>query len=74
MGGCWSPTRSSAIFVITEDGVLDYWDLIYQQRQPILSTKVSTEPLHVLSVHHEGTLVAVGGHRGNTTLVQVGQD
>ena len=42
------------------DGCLDAWDILYQQRAPLLSMKVSDEPLHTLKVHEAGCLVATG--------------
>ena len=38
--GCWSPTRPSVFFTARQDGVLDAWDILYQQKAPILSIKV----------------------------------
>ena len=38
--GCWSPTRPSVFFTARQDGVLDAWDILYQQKSPILSVKV----------------------------------
>ena len=33
-----------------EDGYMDAWDILYQQRAPILSFKVSDAPLNVVKV------------------------
>ena len=49
--GCWSPTRPSVFFTTRMDGCLDAWDILYQQRAPLLSIKVSDDPLHTLKVH-----------------------
>ena len=38
--GCWSPTRPSVFFTTRRDGRLDCWDILYQQRAPLLSVKV----------------------------------
>jgi dynein intermediate chain 2 len=38
--GCWSPTRPSVFFTTRMDGCLDCWDILYQQRAPLLSIKV----------------------------------
>ena len=66
--GCWSPTRPSVFFTARHDGVLDAWDILYQQKAPILSTKVnprlvtallrtlpqiSDDPLNVVKVHEQ---------------------
>jgi hypothetical protein len=32
------------------DGCLDAWDILYQQRAPLLSIKVSDDALHTLKV------------------------
>ena len=42
--GCWSPTRPSVFFTTRMDGCLDAWDILYQQRAPLLSIKVSDDP------------------------------
>ena len=46
--GCWSPTRPSVFFTARQDGVLDAWDILYQQSKPVLSfkadIKTSTPP------------------------------
>ena len=52
-----------------QDGVLDAWDVLYQQKAPILSTKVSDEALNCLKVHEQGCLVAVGCNNGNTVNI-----
>ena len=39
LDGCWSPTRPSVFFVTREDGYMDAWDILYQQRSPVLSFK-----------------------------------
>ena len=49
--GCWSPTRPSVFFTTRMDGCLDAWDILYQQRAPLLSIKVSDDPLHTLKLH-----------------------
>ena len=69
--GCWSPTRPSVFFTAREDGVLDAWDVLYQQKAPILSTKVSDEALNCIKVHEQGCLVAVGCNNGNTSLLEL---
>ena len=33
-----------------EDGYMDAWDILYQQRAPILSFKVSDAPLNAVKV------------------------
>ena len=69
--GCWSPTRPSVFFTARQDGVLDAWDILYQQKAPILSTKVADEALNCIAVHEQGCLVAVGCNNGNTSLLEL---
>ena len=54
-----------------QDGVLDAWDILYQQKAPILSTKVADEALNCIKVHEQGCLVAVGCNNGNTSLLEL---
>ena len=51
--GCWSPTRPSVFFTARQDGVLDAWDVLYQQKAPILSTKVADDALNCMKVHEQ---------------------
>ena len=69
--GCWSPTRPSVFFTTRMDGCLDCWDILYQQKAPLLSIKVSDEALHCLRVHESGLLVATGCDAGNVALMQL---
>ncbi|XP_071750143.1 dynein intermediate chain 3, ciliary isoform X2 [Lepeophtheirus salmonis] len=71
--GCWSPTRPSVFFTTRMDGCLDSWDILYQQRAPILSVKVADEPLHCLRVHEGGCLVTVGCEGGNAVLLELSE-
>ena len=52
--GCWSPTRPSVFFTARQDGVLDAWDILYQQSKPVLSFKadIKTYPIYYLPFHH----------------------
>jgi len=69
--GCWSPTRPSVFFTARQDGVLDAWDILYQQKAPILSTKVADDALNCIKLHEQGCLVAVGCNNGNTSLLEL---
>ena len=71
--GCWSPTRPSVFFTTRMDGCLDAWDILYQQRAPLLSIKVSDDPLHTLKVHEGGCLVATGCEGGNVALLELAE-
>lgn len=39
--GCWSPTRANVLFTSTLDGCITFWDLLYRQSAPVMTTKVS---------------------------------
>ncbi|GLV48672.1 dynein axonemal intermediate chain 2 [Carabus blaptoides fortunei] len=73
-GGCWSPTRYSVFYLIREDGKLDVWDILKQQKQSSLSIKLCEEALRSLSINSTGNLVAVGNERGTTYLVEFTDD
>ena len=65
--------RPSVFFTTRMDGCLDAWDILYQQRAPLLSIKVSDEPLHTLKVHEAGCLVATGCEGGNVALLELAE-
>lgn len=69
--GCWSPTRPSVFFTARQDGVLDAWDILYQQKAPILSIKVCDDAVNCIKVHDQGCLMAVGCNNGNTSLLEL---
>lgn len=37
---CWSPVRPAVFFTVKMDGVLDVWDILLKQNEPMLSLKV----------------------------------
>ena len=41
--GCWSPTRPSLFFTSRTDGWMEAWDIIENQRTPVLTHKVQIE-------------------------------
>lgn len=43
--GAWSPTRLSLMLLTQSNGHLTVWDLLRQQREPILNVTVCEEPL-----------------------------
>ena len=53
------------------DGVLDAWDLLQQQNEPVLSMKVCDEPIRCVRSHESGSLVSVGNERGAMYLLEV---
>ncbi|EDS30420.1 dynein intermediate chain 2 [Culex quinquefasciatus] len=69
--GVWNPTRYSIFYVSRVDGVLDAWDLLQQQSEPILSIKVCDESLKCLRAHEAGYLVGAGSTKGATFLLEM---
>lgn len=53
------------------DGVLDTWDLLHQQNQPVLTVKVCDEPLHCVRTNENGKYVSCGSKLGATFLIEV---
>ena len=66
--GCWSPTRPSVFFTSRQDGVLDAWDILYQQKAPILSIKVSDEAVNCIKVNQNCLIVNFKGSYGEEEL------
>lgn len=58
-------------FVSRMDGVLDAWDLLQQQNEPVLSMKVCDEPINCLRSHENGKLLSVGSQKGAMYLIEV---
>lgn len=54
-----------------EDGVLDGWDLLMDQHDPIMSIKLCDQPLISISAHENGEFVSVGSLDGTMYLVEV---
>ena len=69
--GCWSPTRPSVLLLTRQAGYLDAWDVLYQQKDPLLSFKVSDSPLSCVKVQTEGLLVGVGAEDGNVSMMEL---
>ncbi|XP_037907219.1 dynein intermediate chain 3, ciliary isoform X2 [Hermetia illucens] len=69
--GAWSYTKVSLFFVTRMDGVLDCWDLLQQQNEPVLSIKVCDDPLLCLRTHESGKYVSCGSNKGATFLIEV---
>ncbi|XP_069701576.1 dynein intermediate chain 3, ciliary [Periplaneta americana] len=72
--GAWSPTRSSVFFTSRMDGTLDAWDVLQDQREPILNVKVCDYQLKSLRAHDQGQLVAVGNNLGTSYLVEFSEN
>uniref|UniRef100_A0A3B4ZGP5 Dynein axonemal intermediate chain 2 n=1 Tax=Stegastes partitus TaxID=144197 RepID=A0A3B4ZGP5_9TELE len=68
---CWSPVRPSVFFTVKMDGMLDVWDILFNQSDPTLSVKVCDRALYSLRVQDNGHLVACGSQQGETTLLEI---
>jgi len=53
------------------DGVLDTWDLLQQQNEPVLTVKVCDEPLYCVRTNENGKFVSCGSQLGATFLIEV---
>lgn len=69
--GIWSPTKCSMFYISRMDGVLDAWDLLQQQNEPVLSIKVCDEPLLCMRAHEGGKWISGGSENGATFLIEV---
>ena len=59
---CWSPTRPSLFFTCRTDGWIEAWDIIENQKTPVMTHKTQDGPAHCLAAHSEGFLMCVGGN------------
>ncbi|KAK6628851.1 hypothetical protein RUM43_002667 [Polyplax serrata] len=69
-GGEWSPTRASVFFLTREDGILDLWDILQEQKQAFLSFKLSDQPLTCMRVRDDGELVVAANSVGTAFVVR----
>ena len=69
--GCWSPTRPSLFFTTRNDGWMEAWDIIENQKSPVLTHKVQEGPVHCMSAHPEGFLLCIGGDKGEVSMIQL---
>jgi len=67
----WSPTRPSVFFTGSTNGIVDIWDLMVKQAEPILKVKVSEAPLCALRCQEQGRSLAVGDRAGAITLLSL---
>lgn len=59
-------------YISRMDGVLDAWDMLQQQNEPVLSMKVCDEPIRCIRSHPEsGNWVSVGNDHGAMYLLEV---
>ncbi|XP_055692892.1 dynein intermediate chain 3, ciliary-like [Lutzomyia longipalpis] len=72
--GEWSSTKVSMFYISRMDGVLDAWDLLQQQNDPVLSIKVCDEPIRCLRSHEAGRLMSAGSQKGATYLIEVSEN
>ena len=49
--GCWSSVRPSLFFLSKLDGMVEAWDIIYNQQRPILSQQIHSGPVHCMAMH-----------------------
>lgn len=71
LAGTWSRTRCSLFFVCRKSGVLEAWDLLLDQHDPVLSMKICDQPLISITAHESGESVAVGSQEGTMYLVEL---
>ena len=69
--GCWSSIRPSLFFLSRLDGMVEAWDIIYNQKRPILSQQIHSGPVHCLAMHEEGSLLCAGQQDGEVSLLGV---
>ena len=67
----WSHTRSSLLFAGRLDGVLDCWDVLLDQKKPVVSFKVTISRICNVKSHDSGEFAAVADTDGNVSLVGV---
>lgn len=67
--------RFSVFFVTRADGVLDVWDLLETQHEPVITVKVCDYPLRTLRTNIEnGRLLALGNERGTTSIIEFNEN
>lgn len=71
LDGCWSPTKSSLFYLSRTDGILEAWDLLQQQSEPILSMKICDDSIKCVKPHESGRMIACGSSKGHVYLVEV---
>ncbi|XP_029934007.1 dynein intermediate chain 3, ciliary [Myripristis murdjan] len=73
MDACWSPVRPSVFFTVKMDGMLDVWDILSKQNEPMLRRQVCSDALYSLRVQDNGRFLACGSHSGLVTLLEISQ-
>lgn len=69
-GGCWSMSRYSVFYVITEDGHIKVYDILLGIQEPLKTIRLCEDALKAIKPHEDGKLMAVGGQNGNVYLVE----
>ena len=69
--GCWSTVRPSLFFLSRMDGVIEGWDIIYQQKAPMLSQQIHKGPIHCLAMHSKGDLLLAGQDDGSVSMLNL---
>lgn len=65
--------RVSLFFISRMDGVIEAWDLLQQQNEPVLTVKVCDEPINCIRSHESGNL-SVGSQKGVMYLIEVSEN
>lgn len=71
LAGTWSRSRCSLFFICRQSGVLEAWDLLLDQHEPVLSMKICDEPLISIAAQETGQSVTVGSSVGTMYLVEL---
>uniref|UniRef100_A0A8C2QB32 Dynein, axonemal, intermediate chain 2a n=1 Tax=Cyprinus carpio TaxID=7962 RepID=A0A8C2QB32_CYPCA len=74
LDGCWSPVRPSVFFTVKMDGTLDVWDILFKEKDPILSLKVCDEALYSIRVRDKDSMVCCGSQLGTVRLLKMSPD
>lgn len=61
-------------FITRADGVIDCWDLLLQQDEPILSINVSQDKIQSIKPHQDGKHIVVGNVKGSTYLIELAEN
>lgn len=72
--GQWNPGRYSVFYLTRSDGILDIWDLLQEQRGPLLSVRMGHSVLTTLRVQEDGEFLVVGDENGTCSIVQFSED
>ena len=66
--------RPSLILTTREDGILDFWDILYEQKNPILSRRLGNWPLRCIEMTDDGLMVAAGSDGGAVSALRLSED